>query len=47
MDLEEQLQKSAIGQLPRVEDNFNCFGMTFVIAIGRIPYVTTRISDPR
>src|ERR1043166_2410424 len=46
MNLEEEFKQRSVSELVRIEDDFNCLGMTLVITVGRIGYVATRITDP-
>jgi hypothetical protein len=43
--LKEELQQSAIGELLRVEGNFDRFGVTFVIAVGCVCDFAAGVSD--
>src|SRR5690242_12326878 len=46
MNLEEELKQRPVTELVRIEDDFNCLGMSAVITVCRIGYVATRIADP-
>ena len=45
MDLKEELQDVAVGDLLRIEDDFHGFGVGSVIAVGRVGDVTSGVSD--
>src|SRR5437868_451482 len=46
VNLEEELQQRPVTELLRIEDDFNCLGLSAVITVGRIGYVATRIANP-
>ncbi len=46
MNLKEEFQQRPVTELVRIEDDFNCLGMSAVMTVGRIGYVATRIADP-
>jgi hypothetical protein len=47
VDLEEELQDVAVGDLGGVEDDLDPFGMSAVVAVGGIGHITPRVADAR
>src|SRR4051794_40159035 len=47
VDLEEELEDVAVGDLLGVEDDLDSFGMRAVVAIGRVGNVAAGVSDAR
>src|SRR5258708_3275534 len=45
MDLKEELEKLAVADPLRVENDLNGFGVRSMISVGRIRHITPRIAD--
>jgi hypothetical protein len=46
MDLEEELQKVAVGGLLRIEDDLDRLGVGSVVVVGGVRHVSAGVSDP-
>src|SRR4029453_8612846 len=46
VDLEEELEQVPVGDLARVEDDLDRFGVAAVVPVGRVGHVTPGVADP-